>query len=279
MNFSVLTVVITALASVTYTITMSDPEAATYLVTNLIAAAAWVTLGVLIHLSRVKFAPEVVRTWIKGLSYTMKVFAALSVLRCLANISWVYHFFSRGEAVIFILNNMALAVAVGYASVYYKRLPQFLNRLARHQRLSRRFTVIADASADAFFEVDEHGNIWYANKAAADIFGFFNEARQPDPKAMLGLNFIDDLVAPEDMKRMQERRAAFLLSGKSDLIGRHTPMKIIARRRRSEVFPIEVTVSAYDKEDRLAGARFCIIARDISYRMVLEKELSDALKP
>lgn len=273
MKFLLLLLMAPALATYTYTVTMGDPEQAIYMLTNMIAAAAWVTLGVLIHMSRVRHSPPMVRQWVRQwvypLAFSMKIFAGISAIRYLLNDIVIYYPVAQSvQAVVYIVNVLALTFAVGYASVYYKRIPMFLRRLNRHQALSRRFTVIADTAVDGFLETDKLGNIWYANRAAAEILGARDTDGIPDPKQLLGQNMIDDFMTDESQREFGQVRTDYQNTGKASIIGRREPTKIEMKRSCGQTFCAEMTVSEYDVE---AEKRFCVILRDINYRVALEE--------
>jgi PAS domain S-box-containing protein len=269
MKFLLMLLMAPALATYTYTVTMGDPEQAVYMLTNMIAAVAWITLGVLIHMSRVRHSPPMVRQWVYPLAISMKIFAGISAIRYLMNDIVIYFPIAQSsQAVVYITNVLALAFAVGYASVYYKRIPMFLRRLNRHQALSRRFTVIADTAVDGFLETDKLGNIWYANRAAAEILGTRDTDGLPDPKQLLGQNMVDDFMTGESQQQFGQVRTDYQVTGKATIIGRREPTKIEMKRSCGQTFCAEMTVSEYDVE---AEKRFCVILRDIDYRVALEE--------
>jgi PAS domain S-box-containing protein len=252
MKFLLLLLMAPALATYTYTVTMGDPEQAIYMLTNMIAAIAWVTLGVLIHMSRVRHSPP-----------------GISAIRYLMNDIVIYYSIAQSsQAITYIANVLALAFAVGYASVYYKRIPTFLRRLNRHQALSRRFTVIADTAVDGFLETDKLGNIWYANRAAAEILGTRDVGGLPDPKQLLGQNVIDDFMVGETQQQFNQIRTDYQSTSKASIIGRREPTKIEMKRSCGQIFCAELTVSEYNVE---VEKRFCVILRDINYRVALEE--------
>lgn len=257
------------IATYTYTVTMSNPEQALYIVTNAIAAAAWITLGILIHMSRIRHSPPMVRTWVYPLALSMKVFCVISAVRYTMNNVVIYlpvtQFIQAG---IYIVNVLALAIAVGYASVYYKKIPGFLHRLGRHQALSRRFSVIADVAVDAFLETDAAGTIWYANRAAAEIFSVHDSNGNPDPKGLLGHNIVDDFMAGQIQRDFVLMRERYKTEGTADIVGKREPTKLELKRTCGKSYWAELTVTQYQVE---AEERFCLVIRDISYRVALEE--------
>lgn len=263
------------LATYTYSVTMGNTEQAVFMLTNFIAAAAWFTLGVLIHMSRTRHSPPMVRTWVYPLAISMKIFAAISVFRFLLNDIVIYFPITQTiQAVVYIMNVMALAVAVGYASVYYKRIPDFLERLGRHQALSRRFTVIADTAVDGFLETDDKGNIWYANQAAAEIFGVRGSDGKPDRRLLLGRNIVDDFMHGDTRVQFRKVREQFAETGIAEIVSKRLPTRIEMVREFNHrgvldtPFSAEITVSQYQVG---AEQRFCLIIRDISYKVSLEE--------
>src|SRR3954463_236122 len=110
MKFLLLLLMAPALATYTYTVTMGDPEQAIYMLTNIIAALAWVTLGVLIHMSRVRHSPPMVRQWVYPLAISMKIFAGISAIRYLMNDMVIYYSIAQSsQAIVYITNVLALA--------------------------------------------------------------------------------------------------------------------------------------------------------------------------
>lgn len=268
-KFLFMFLVLPVLATYTYTVEMGNTEQAIFMATNFVAAVAWVTLGILIHMSRTKHSPPMVRQWVYPLAISMKIFAGISTLRFLLNDIVIYFPITQTmQAVVYIVNVLALAFAVGYASVYYKRIPKFLERLNRHQALSRRFTVIADTAVDGFLETDKFGNIWYANRAAAEILNVRGEAGEPDAKQLLGKNVVDDFMMGKTQREFQQIREEYLLTGRAEIIEQRAPTKIQMKRPNAESFFAEITVAEYNVE---AEKRFCVILRDISYRVTLEE--------
>lgn len=253
---------------------MDATAVAWYSVTNILSGVCWIILAVLIHMFRVQAWRKgveatgltnglggeraVVFSWIKPLTYAMKIFCAISAGRYFVNVGVVFvHELIVIQNAAFFLNTLSLAVAVAYASVFYNKIPSFLLRLKGHQEKSRRFTVIADASVDAFLETDEAANIWYANRAAGEILEY------SEPKSLLGLNFIDDLVAPSDREKYAAMRSDYAAGGMPAIINRRSPEKILLRCENGREFPAEMTVTHYRVGET---DRFCLIIRDTSYR-------------
>lgn len=257
------------LAIYTYTVTMGNSEQAIYILTNEVAALSWVALGILIYLSRTRQSPPTVRVWVYPLALSMKIFCGISAVRYVMNNIAIYYSLAQTiQAGVYIVNVLALAFAVGYASIYYKRIPEFLVKLNRDQALSRRFTVIADTAVDGFLETDEHGNIWYANRSAADIFGMLDEAGKPDPKLLLGRNLVDDFMEGKTQETFSAMRDMYSETRTAPIINRREPTKINLKRAGVGVFDAEITVAEYEVE---VEKRFCVVVRDISYRVALEK--------
>lgn len=269
MKFLLAFLIFPALATYTYTVTMENPEQAIFMATNMLAAAAWTTLGFLIYMSRARHAPPIVRAWVYPLTAAMKIFCGISAVRYLmSNLAIYYPVAQTVQAGIYIINVMALVWAVGYASVYYKRIPEFLRRLTRHQALSRRFTVIQDIATDGFLETDAQGNIWYSNPAAADMFGMRDSEEKPDPRLLLGHNLVDDFMIGETQKMFAQMRETYQATGTAAIVNRREPTKVLLKRVCMEPFFAEITVSEYEIGTE---KRFCIIVRDISYRVALEE--------
>lgn len=118
------------LAAYTYSVSMGNTEQTIYIITNFLGAAAWIALGILIHMARTRYSPPVVRAWVYPLAISMKIFCGISAMRNIMNNVVIYFPITQSiQAGVFILNVFALAAAVGYASVYYKQIPRFLERL------------------------------------------------------------------------------------------------------------------------------------------------------
>lgn len=261
-----------------YSINMTSTARAWYIVTNLISGAAWVVLVFLIHAFRVqawKRGSEemdgvnengtrlMIFAWIKPVTYSMKFFCGLSAIRYFVNIVvlyWHIYFFQNS---LFFLTNLSLAIAVGYASVYYKRIPKFMVRIKRHQLNARRFELIAENVVDVFLEVDTLGNIWYANHAAAEVF------QKTSSRDLLGHD-VNSLFQPFPAQSLGIEE--FLETGKSDLIDCRVPTRFCAVRSDGTSFPVELTISHYEVG---AATRFCIVMRDISVRAGLEQKIKE----
>lgn len=230
-----------------------------YVVTNVLSAFSWIALAFLIHKTRVKYAPNTVQRWVKRLTYTFKAFCGLSAVRSLTNILTVLHTMQTVQSQIFILNNIALAVLVGYTSIYYRELPKFLQRLADHQKRSHRFSALADVASDAMIELDREGYIWYANAAAERMFQLAHED-------ILGMNFIDELTAPSTRKIFIGMRDQYQAGVDQDIMNRTDPTEIELIRNRSP-FKAAITIARYE----LGGVeRFICVIRDVTRRVKLQ---------
>jgi PAS domain S-box-containing protein len=127
--------------------------------------------------------------------------------------------------------------------------------------MSRRFNVIADSAVDGFLETDKQGNIFYANRAAAEIF------LAKGPEQLLGHNIVDHFMVGDTKQRFTQVREDYARTNHADIIGQREPTKIELQRFDGTAFFAEITVSEYEIGSE---KRFCVIVRDISYRVALE---------
>lgn len=230
---------------------MSNIEEALYIVTNITSALAWTILALLVYLVRIRYQRQsIVFSWVRPFTLAFKVFCGISALRYLLNclvIPWPV--FGSIQAVLFVINSAALGIAVGYASVYYNHLPEFLSRIARHQINSRRFEAIADSAVDGMFEIDPLGNIWYANQAAADMFN------GGSAKELLGTNI-----------------SAFITIGPNPvaMLNSKHPKRLEMIKRNGETFVADYTISPCNYPNG-GGVRLFIVLRDVSDKIELEK--------
>lgn len=262
--------------SYTYTVELHDASLAWYVATSMISAGAWIILAILIHKFRTRAWEKgieggdgdraIVFRWIKPLTLALKAFCTLSAARYIANVVDVVYDVDPIQNVLFFVTNLALAVAVGYASVYYKRIPDFLVRIRLHQINSRRFEQIADSAIDSFLEIDTLSNIWYANRAAAEMFGYLHR------KELLGRN-ITELMPIQFREKHLLGIERYLQTGESNIIGKREPLRLQAQRANGQEFPIELTLARYDVGE---ATRFCAIIRDISYKVKLEQEVKES---
>ncbi len=249
------------IAAYTYTITMGDSEEAIYVACNLVAMIAWIVLGFLV-LSVQRRYHHIVFTWVRPLTLSLIAYAGLSSLRYAANVlRVVYPWADFARALLYTLTVMALATAVGYMLVYYKRIPNFVARVGQHKASARRFAVLAEVAVDGFIELDGEGNIWWANASAARLLG------EPEVQKLWGETFSRYLVGDGHVF------AKFLVPPGED-VATH-PLPICVRRRDETTFPAEITVTPFT----LAGVwRYTVILRDISYRSALEACVIEANK-
>lgn len=131
MKTFLLSLIFPVMATYTYSVTLNNSQQALYIITNAIAALAWIVLGVMIHLARTHQAPLTLRFWVYPLTLSIKIFCGISAVRYLLNNIVIYYPTALPiQGWVYIINVMALAIAVGYVSVFYKRIPEFLQRLS-----------------------------------------------------------------------------------------------------------------------------------------------------
>lgn len=230
-----------------------------YCVTNFLAGISWLILLGLSAAFRKRYsARSAVFSWIRPTTFVFEIFFLISAARHILN-SLMPFFPALGFSVgtLYIVNNICLGVACGYASVYYRRGPVFLERLARHKANSRRFESLSEVVIDGILEFDPYGIIWYANSSAARIFG------TGDQENLLGTHFSDYLTEPERSTTENDFRA--LVEAKQSV--RATGL------RDGKEFPMEVTIAEYEFQHQ---TRYCVVVRDVSYRTELEKKLCAA---
>lgn len=157
---------------------------------------------------------------------------------------------------------LTLLVVLGML-VYYARRAR--DRAREESLVRSRLASIVATSLDAVLVVGRDGRIIDFNGAAEKIFGYSSAEA-------IGAR-MDDLIIPEHFKAAHEAgMTRYLETGEKHVIGK-VRVKLEARRKSGEVFPLELSISTADSE---AGEVFVSFARDISHRVAAEQALIEA---
>jgi len=121
---------------------------------------------------------------------------------------------------------------------------------------SEHLRLLNEYANDAIFTSDSNRNILYANKKAAEIYGFERDE-------LLSMK-MDQLISPKSLEVMHERLQK-LMENKSILYESYHV------RKNGEIFPVELSITYFSSED---NDYILSIHRDISERKEAEKNIS-----
>ncbi len=144
------------------------------------------------------------------------------------------------------------------------RVKALLRVKAAENRLREReknFEVITDVVHDAIIQIDDKGEISSWNPASEKIFGYKSSE-------VIGKNVHELLAPPKYQTAFRSAFKDFSVSGKGNAVGKITELE--ARRKGGDEFPIELSLSAFQKDGRWHAAG---IVRDISERKRAEEAL------
>jgi len=133
----------------------------------------------------------------------------------------------------------------------------------RFETTTKHLSALMEAAHDAIITIDGHGDIFFWNNAAENLFGYSSDE-------MIGnscMRIIPDLYR----KRHTEAFAKVSETGISKLAGRE--IAIEALRKDNEMFPAELSLSKWNFE---GAVFFTGIIRDISLRKKMEQETIEA---
>jgi PAS domain S-box-containing protein len=122
---------------------------------------------------------------------------------------------------------------------------------------------VLNTTVDAIITINHHGVIVATNPATHRLFGY-SEAE------LIGQN-VRMLMPPPYRDEHDEYPRNYLRTGKARIIG--IGREVVARRKDGSVFPIDLSVSAFD--GRPGGPMFTGIIRDISQRQDLERQMAE----
>ncbi|MCT4685467.1 MAG: ATP-binding protein [Roseicyclus sp.] len=138
------------------------------------------------------------------------------------------------------------------------------NALAEGQTRARLASIIA-TSLDAVLVADDEGRVLEFNGAAEQIFGYTRAEAVGTP--------MDELIVPDHHRAAHAAgMRRYLATGEKRVIGKGR-IRLEARRKSGEVFPVELSVSTAATRD---GEVFISFLRDISHRVAAERELIKA---
>ena len=166
---------------------------------------------------------------------------------------------------------LLLLAGVGGMVVYGRRADARNEGLAAEQRRSvtalreseaRKGAILA-SSLDGIISMDQEGRILEFNPAAEGIFGY----RRAD---VLGRSLAETIIPPAARAAHTAGLARFLATRTSDLL--HRRIEVMALRATGEEFPVEIAISALERE----VTTFTATVRDITERRRAESELAAA---
>ncbi|QBF30834.1 ATP-binding protein [Thalassococcus sp. S3] len=131
-----------------------------------------------------------------------------------------------------------------------------------NQLVRSRFEAMVASSLDAILVVDTHGRIIAFNGAAEGVFGYSSEEAVGEQ--------MSDLIVPEHLRDAHNHgMARYIETGEKRVIdaGR---VRLEALHKSGRVFPVELSISAAENEDRTVFVSFL---RDISQQVADEEEL------
>lgn len=138
------------------------------------------------------------------------------------------------------------------------------NALAEGQTRARLASIIA-TSLDAVLVADDEGRVLEFNGAAEQIFGYTRAEAVGAP--------MEDLIVPDHYREAHSAGMhRYRTTGEKRVIGKGR-IRLEARRKSGEVFPVELSVSTAATRD---GEVFISFLRDISHRVAAERELIKA---
>ena len=135
-----------------------------------------------------------------------------------------------------------------------------VNRL---ETTAKHLSALMEAAHDAIITVDGHGDIFFWNNAAENLFGYSSDE-------MIG-NSCMRIIPEQYKKRHKEAFAKVSETGISKLAGRE--IAIEALRKDNEMFPAELSLSKWNFD---GAVFFTGIIRDISLRKKMEQETREA---
>ena len=112
-----------------------------------------------------------------------------------------------------------------------------------------RFRAVATSALDAIVATDAAGEIVYANPAAAEMFGPITDGLVGRP--------VTDLIPARYCDAYRQALARYLAAG----VERPGVIEVMARRAGGEEFPVELSLSTWEKAERRF---FAGIARDVT---------------
>ncbi|MCP4818007.1 MAG: PAS domain S-box protein, partial [Shimia sp.] len=164
------------------------------------------------------------------------------------------------------LSTLALIAALtGTAIVLLRMYRRGLVAAEESQIMRDRFEAMVSSSLDAILVVDRTGKILAFNGAASEVFGY-------DRDEALGQN-MSELIIPEHLRAAHlAGMHRYLRNGEKRVIGAGR-VRLEALHRTGKVFPVELSISAAEHENRTIFVSFL---RDISQQVAAEAELVNA---
>ncbi|MCO6383010.1 PAS domain-containing hybrid sensor histidine kinase/response regulator [Oceanicola sp. 502str15] len=174
----------------------------------------------------------------------------------------------RRDNVAVTLTQLAVGVTVlVLALLAFAAYLNFLNRQNVRRRRevlesARRMNVVTSTALDGVIVIDKAGTVLDFNAAATQIFGYSAEEA-------LGAN-LGALIVPEEYRAAHDAGMQRMRDGGEQRVVGKGRVKLAARRKSGEVFPVEFAIQSAETDD---GTIFISFLRDISHRVQAEQEL------
>ena len=141
-------------------------------------------------------------------------------------------------------------------------------KLAEQEYLvsERKVKAMSQAVDDALVMINGKGEVMFWNQAAEDLFGY-------TAKEAMGMDFHKMAVPEEERVKTMAGLECFSRTGEGAVIG--SGLKVTAKNRNGEEFPVEVSISAFQVDDEWFAVG---TVRDITERKRAEEELKQKME-
>ena len=127
----------------------------------------------------------------------------------------------------------------------------------------KRFRTIAETASDAIIIFDSQENLFYWNRAAHGIFGYWaGETRG---------RLLASIMSADSCEVFRREMQQILETGKSDLVGKAVEARGV--RKDGSEFPLEISLASWKAKEEVF---FTFIARDVTTRKQAEAALQQA---
>lgn len=140
-----------------------------------------------------------------------------------------------------------------------------VRRRAEAVQASKRMNIVTGTALDAVVVSDSGGLVLDFNAAAEQIFGY--KARDAIGQSM------SDLIVPQHHRAAHEAGMERMRAGGEKRVVGKGRVKLEAKRKNGEVFPVELAIQSADSDD---GEIFIAFLRDISQQVRAEEDLMAA---
>ena len=176
------------------------------------------------------------------------------------------------EALSFLSELAVMIAELGLANLVIKRhVGELEEQIYERKRVEaalreseRKFRAISDSAQDAIVMIDDHGAVTFWNTAAERTFGY-------SAAEMLGKNVHSLLIPKNNRNTHLDALEKFGRTGRGEVVGRTVELRAV--RKNTENFPIELSLSAFQVDDRWHAAG---IIRDITARKLSEEALRES---